>query len=367
LGGHDFKDPAHRLKVASVLQMDPERIPAEKSRAYDQILEDIDAGKIRALWVVATNSVHSWINHSRLRAVLEKLDFLVVQDLYHTTETAQVADLILPAAGWGEKEGTFINSERRIGLIKKVRHAPGVALADFQIFRLLAHAWGCGELFQSWTSPEAVFQILKELSKNQPCDFTGIQDYAQLDAEGGIQWPFPENAPTPPAVERRLFEDGNFFSANRRARLIFEQPRPAPELVDTDFPFVLLTGRGSSAQWHTLTRTGKSSSLRGLAPDHAWVEIHPTDAARLQIEPHSMVRIRSRRGYTEAVAFLTNTVQQGQIFMPMHFPEVNRLTFPAFDPYSRQPSYKNCAVTIEPAPSTPLNTDADSRHRAPSQ
>ena len=102
---------------------------------------------------------------------------------------AQRADLFLPAAGWGEKDGTFINSERRIGVIKKVAKAPGQALADFSIFRLIANYWGCGDMFAEWDSPEAVFQILKRLSMGQPCDITGIRDYRMLDDCGGIQWP----------------------------------------------------------------------------------------------------------------------------------------------------------------------------------
>ena len=165
--------------------------PSRPSWAYDQIIEGIEAGKIRGLWVIGTNPAHSWINQGRFRDILARLDFLVVQDMYHSTETAQLADLLLPAAGWGEKEGTFINSERRIGLIKKVRRAPGQALADFHIFKLIAHYYGCDSMFAAWESPEAVFQILKKLSAGMPCDITGIADYHMLDQARGIQWPLP--------------------------------------------------------------------------------------------------------------------------------------------------------------------------------
>ncbi len=110
-------------------------------------MEGVLRGKIKGLWVICTNTAHSWINQNLARDMLDRLDFLVVQDMYHTTETARMADLVLPAAGWGEKEGTFINSERRIGVTKKVRRAPGQALSDFSIFRLVANAWGCGEMF----------------------------------------------------------------------------------------------------------------------------------------------------------------------------------------------------------------------------
>src|SRR5262249_11007781 len=177
LGGRDFLNPVHREDVAHILGISAARIPTQNSFAYDQILQAIADDKIKGLWVIATNTAHSWINHSAFHELRRKLDFLVVQDMYHTTETAQLADLVLPAAGWGEKEGTFINSERRIGLTKKVTRAPGHALSDFNIFKLVAHYWGCGDSFSRWSSPEAAFQILKRLSSGLPCDFNGIHDY----------------------------------------------------------------------------------------------------------------------------------------------------------------------------------------------
>jgi assimilatory nitrate reductase catalytic subunit len=261
-----------------------------------------------------------------------------------------MADLLLPAAGWGEKEGTFINSERRIGLVKKVARAPGKALADFHIFRLVADAWGCSDLFRRWSDPEAVFQILKELSRGQPCDFSGIGDYRSLDEAGGIQWPFPEGS-TADDNQRRLFADGRFFHADGRARLIFEAPRPLPEPTSERYPFTLLTGRGSSSQWHTQTRTRHSAVLRRLHPRELYVEINPGDARRLDIKPHQWVRVESRRAEVRARAFVTHSVAPGQLFLPMHHPDVNKLTFPAFDPHSRQPSYKACAATVGPVTS----------------
>ncbi len=346
LGGHDFGNPEHRRKVASVLGLDEARIPDRPSLAYDQILEQILAGKIKALWVVATNPAHSWINQGDLEAVLSKLDCLVVQDMYSTTETARLADIYLPAAGWGEKEGTFINSERRIGLVKKVARAPGQALSDFNIFRLVAEAWGVGGAFRSWSSPEAVFQLLKEVSRGQPCDITGIADYAMLDRERGVQWPLPEGAELS-ARERRLFEEGRFYHEDGKARFLFEEPRPLPEPTSERYPFTLLSGRGSSSQWHTQTRTAKSAILRKLSPTEIYLEIAPADARRLGIAPDEQVAVVSRRARIRARAFVTHSVQPGQLFIPMHYDTMNQLTFPAFDPYSRQPAYKACAVRVE--------------------
>jgi anaerobic selenocysteine-containing dehydrogenase len=347
LGGHDFCDAAHREKVARILGIDPRRIPEHNSLAYDQIIDGIASEEIKGLWVVATNSAHSWINQVAVREIFGKLDFLVVQDMYHTTETAQAAHLVLPAGGWGEKEGTFINSERRIGLAKKVARAPGQALSDFNIVKLAAHYWGCGEMFSAWTSPEAVFQILKKLSRDQPCDITGIRDYQMLDTAGGIQWPLLESE-IAPAVERRLFENGVFHHADGKARFIFGAPAEMPEPPDAQYPFLLLTGRGTSAQWHTQTRTGKSAVLRQLHPENIYVEINPADAAHAGIKTGLMVEVASRRGKLTARAFVTGTVAAGQVFIPMHYASANQLTHPSFDPHSRQPSYKACAVSIKP-------------------
>lgn len=369
LGGYDFGDAADRTHVAAVLGIPAEKIPDRNGYAYDQILDAIERGEIRGLWVIATNTAHSWINQSRAKELLAKLDFLVVQDMYATTETARMADLFLPAAGWGEKEGILINSERRLGFVKKVARAPGEALSDFAIFRLVANAWGCGGMFWEWSSPEAAFQILKRLSAGQPCDFSGIRDYAHLDETKGIQWPYPaaelgDHRPCKPhepyrayestepadATQRRLFADSKFFTLDGRAKFFFDAPRPMPEAPDAEYPFLLMTGRGSSAQWHTGSRTDKSAVLRKLAPTELHVEIHPTDAARLGLRAGARAIVRSRRGALEAIVFPTPIVQPGQVFLPMHFATVNQLTFPAFDPHSRQPSYKACAVQLKKAP-----------------
>ncbi len=209
-------------------------------------------------------------------------------------------------------------------------------------------------MFARWSSPEAAFQLIKEVSRGQPCDITGVSDYAMIDRCGGIQWPWPALAsqipgtkPETPPCERRLFEDGRFFHSDGKARFIFEAPRELPEKPDEEFPFLLLTGRGTSAQWHTGSRTDKSNVLRALSPAGCQIEINPKDAARLGIAPNSAVHVRSRRGMLKAAAFITSTVQAGQVFISMHSAATNRLTLAAFDPHSRQPAYKACAVRLE--------------------
>ena len=347
LGGHDFADPDHRAKVAGVLGIDESLIPEAGGWAYDQIMDGIASGAIRGLWVIATNTAHSWINSSEARELLDRLDFLVVQDLYADTETAAHADLVLPAAGWGEKEGTFINSERRLGLVKQVRRAPGQALADFWIFKLVAEAWGCGALFERWSSPEEAFRLLAALTEGQPCDITGITSYAQIDEARGIQWPYPAGT-TDVEPERRLFADGRFPTPDGRARFLFDDPRPLPEPTDDRYPLALLTGRGSSSQWHTQTRTRRSEVLRALAPDRLLLELSPDDAAAAGIAAGDEVVVESRRGSIRAVAQPLPTVRPGQVFLPMHEEATNVLTFPRVDPHSRQPAYKHAAVAVRP-------------------
>jgi assimilatory nitrate reductase catalytic subunit len=345
LGGREFANPRDRHHVARVLRIDESVIPLVPSWPYDRIMEGILRGEIRGLWVIGTNPAHSWINQGQARDILDRLEFLVVQDIYCTTETAQRAHLLLPAAGWGEKEGTFINSERRIGVTRKVRNAPGQALADFHIFRLLADYWGCGAMFRPWNSPADVFQLLKRLSAGQPCDFTGIDDYSMLVDRGGLQWPFVAAADEHES-QRRLFENGRFFHPDGRARFIYEAPRPLREPPNEKFPYLLLTGRGSSAQWHTQTRTAKSAILRKLYPSELYAEVNPQDATRLRARTGDRVQIASQRGRLTARVVVTPAVQPGQVFVPMHYEATNVLTDAVFDPHSGQPAYKACAVSL---------------------
>ena len=199
-----------------------------------------------------------------------------------------------------------------------------------------------------------MFRILGRLSKGQPCDISGLSGYEEVGRLGGVQWPYPEGFTIPEDgergdsghAERRLFADGLFFTPDQRARLVVEDPVPPSDRPNDRYPLVLLTGRGSSSQWHTQTRTAKSAVLRTLYPDTAYVEINPVDADALGIRPHEWVGLRSRRASMKARAFVTSTVAPGTVFVPMHYADTNRLTAASFDKYSRQPSYKYAAVNL---------------------
>lgn len=346
VGGYSFTEAADREHVAGILGIDPARIPAKNSLPYDKIVEGVKAGRIRGLWVIATNPGHSWIDREAFVQAMKGLDFLVVQDLYPNTETSSLADLYLPSAASGEKFGTQINSERRLGVVQKLLDPPGQAKPDFEIFKGLGKAWGCGEMFAEWSSPEAAFGILQRLSKGQPCDISGIQGYQHLVEAEGIQWPYPEHAPATTG-SRRLFADGKFFTADGRANILFEEFVAPGEVPDDEYSWTLLTGRGSVVQFHTQTRTGKVPFLVQRAPVAGYAEISPEDAERLGIADGARMRVKSRRGAVEVDAKVSDSVAPGQIFMPMHYRETNLLTFSSFDPYSGEPSYKYAAVSVE--------------------
>jgi assimilatory nitrate reductase catalytic subunit len=164
-----------------------------------------------------------------------------------------------------------------------------------------------------------------------------------------VQWPLLEGQSAAPGDERRLFSDGQFFHPDGRARFVFGEPQRVPEPTDAAYPFTLLTGRGSASQWHTLTRTGKSRVLDKLGATTPYVEISPIDATALGIAPGQRVVVESRRGRMSARAFVTHSVSPRQVFVPMHYAGTNQLTFAAFDPESRQPAYKACAVSVRVA------------------
>ncbi len=345
-GGHDFEDRRHRRKVAALLNINDSRISGQSSLPYHKILEQVRNGVIKGLWIVGTNPAHTWIDLNEFEEIVKELDFLVVQDIYPDTATARMADLYLPAAASSEKEGTFINSERRIGVVRKVCEPPGQALPDFDIFLRIAKVWGCGQWIDEWQNPESVFRLLQKISAGQPCDITGIEGYGHLEQAGGIQWPFPAGA----ILEdnhRRLFGDHRFFHQDGKARFVCTEPTEPEEQCSADYPFWLITGRGSVAQWHTLSRTGKVEKLRRMAPEELYVEINPLDAAELGIQQGDTVSVCSKRGEIPAIAVLEDGMARCHVFLSMHYEDTNRLTLPSFDPESFQPTYKSGAVLLE--------------------
>lgn len=348
-GYRRFESEEDRAALAGIWNVPVDRIPAQRGLAYPDIIEAVLERKIRALWIIATNPIVSFPNLHALRQALESLEFLVVQDGYHPTPTSEFAHLMLPAAMWGEKEGTYTNSERRVSKVNRAVSPPGEARADFDIFLGLAAALGVrDELFPGWETPADAFEEWKRVSAGRLCDYSGMT-YPAIELHGGLQWPFAAGA-TQPREARRLYPDGRFQTDDGRARLIPVQWEPFPEQPDAQFPFVLNTGR-TVEHWHTRTKTGNVPILERLSPA-AWVEMNPRDARRLRLKPRDRVDVVSRRGTVAGVELrVTETVAPGQVFVPFHYAEANAnaATQSAFDPISREPNYKQSAVRVEAA------------------
>lgn len=345
-GYRKFENAEDREALAKLWNISADRIPTSRGFAYPDIIEAAVAKKIRALWIIATNPVVSFPNLDVLKQGLETLDFLVVQDGFYPTPTAEMAHLFLPAAIWGEKEGTYTNSERRVSKVNRAVAPPAEALPDFEIFLALAKKLGCyEELFPGWTKPEDAFNEWKRVSAGRLCDYSGMS-YELLEQHGGIQWPFP--AGTKEVETTRLSEDGKFQTEDGKAKLICVEWQPFPEQPNPEFPFILNTGR-TVEHWHTRTKTSQVPILERLSPN-AWLEMNPKDASTLDLKPHDKVTVVSRRGKVPGLELrVTEIVAPGQVFMPFHFFETNanQLTQSAFDPISREPNYKQCAVNVE--------------------
>ncbi len=358
-GYRKFENKKDREEIARLWNVPVERIPTQRGLAYPDIIEGAVAGKIRALWIIGTNPLVSFPNIDVLKHALGNLDFLVVQDGFHPTPTTELADLVLPAAIWGEKEGTYTNSERRASKVNVAVAPPGEARSDFDIFLAVAERLGCREeLFPGWDKPRDAFDEWRRVSAGRLCDYSGMT-YEQIEASGGIQWPYPEGTTAHPSVSRRLYSNGKFETEDGRARLLPTQWEPFPEQPNHEFPLILNTGR-TVEHWHTRTKTGAISILQRMSP-RAWLEMNPKDARQLNLQAHDLVEVISPRGRVSRVELrVTEIVAPGQVFRPFHFAETNanQLTQSAFDPISREPNYKQCAVRVERSSNTPARSSS---------
>ncbi|MGH9283498.1 MAG: molybdopterin oxidoreductase family protein, partial [Acidimicrobiales bacterium] len=345
-GYRPWDDPGARAEMAALWGVPVDRLPTERGRAYPDIIEGVLDGSIKGLWVIATNPVVSFPNRARLEAALRKLDLFVVQDGFENP-TVDLASVVLPAAIWGEKEGTYTNAERRVSRVRRAVAPPGQARSDFDIFLALGQALGFGqELYGGWAGPEDAFREWARVSAGRLCDYGGIT-YDRIDSAGGVQWPCPPGTEAV-AGTPRLYGDGVFPTPSGRARLWCVTPEPIADAPNARYPFLLNTGR-TVEHWHTRTKTGRIEALNKLAPE-AWVEVNPADARELGIGSGDRVRLASRRGVVDDVVVrVTATVREGEVFVPFHYEErcVNRLTVDEFDPISREPNYKQSAIRIE--------------------
>ena len=407
VGFRNWQNPAHVADLARVWKLDPLQIPSWGPPTHAmQIFRYAQEGAIRFLWITGTNPAVSLPELARIRSILsqERL-FVVVSDAF-LTETGRLADVVLPAAMWAEKTGTFTNHDRTVHLSERAIDPPGQARSDMDVFLDYARRLGLsnadGEPLVPWQSPEECFTAFTVVTRGRPCDYSGLS-YDKLRGGSGIQWPC--NADAPDGTERlytdhvfdtdpdecedyghdlstgAAFERKDFVALGAAGRAVLKAAhyKPAHEPPDDDYPLLFTTGR-TAYHWHTRTKTAHAPQLQNAAPE-AWVELSPADADRLGVAEGDVVRVESRRGRLEAKARLSG-VREGVVFAPFHFgywdrdgdgPDgtptaANELTMTVWDPVSKQPQFKGAAVRVEriadgggvpaPAPTTTASEPA---------
>lgn len=352
-GGLAHLLPGHRLvvkeqdrrAVEGLWGLPEGRINPKPGLTAVELFKALAEGRVKSVWILCTNPMVSMPNLTLARQALARAELVIVNDIYHPTETTQAADIVLPAAQWSERDGTLTNSERCISYVERAVAPPGEALADWQILCRFAKAMGVGHAF-AFGSSEDVYEEYKRLTRGQDLDISGVT-YERLK-RGPLQWPCPtlQHRST-----MRRFTNGVFAHPDGKAAFCPHEYEPPAESPDESFPFILTTGRVRD-QWHTMTRTGKIPVLMKKEPE-PFVELHPADAARLGIGEGELLRVRSRRGHAQAACRLTQAIKPGTCFMPFHWgslrgaADVNQATSEAFDPVSKQPELKFCAVRLE--------------------
>lgn len=344
-GGGDFDNPNRRAKVAKALGIDESLLIDKPTLPYNRIIEKINAGEIKALWVVCTNPRHSWTNNETFREAMEKLELLIVQDIYADTETSEMCDIYLPAVPGVKKEGTVINLERRLSAVRPCLEKAENELMDYEIFYGVAKALGLEDITQNWKTPKDAFNFMRACSEGMPCDITGVE-YEDLAESHGIQWPF-KSGDKLVTDERRLYEDGKYFTPNKKAKFLFEKVAENPLPTSEEFPYIFNTGRGTVGQWHTQSRTREIPFVIDAVSKEAYLYINSKLAEEKGITENSKVIVKSKNGESaEFIAMLTEDVKYNELFAPIHYIECNKLTPSVYDAYSKEPSYKSAVVNI---------------------
>ncbi|MCV6966121.1 nitrate reductase [Mycobacterium intermedium] len=395
-GFRNWANDSHIADLAQLWNLEPQQIPhyAPPTHAM-QMFRFAQEGSLKMLWITATNPAVSLPELRRIRDILtqERL-FVVVEDIF-LTETAELADVVLPAAAWGEKTGTFTNADRTVHLSEKAVEPPGSARSDLDIFLDYARRMDFrdkdNQPLPAWTDAESAFEAWKKCSAGRPCDYSGLS-YAKLRGGSGIQWPC--NGDNPSGTER-LYADGKFWAhpdyceaygkdlitgaplepteyraMNPHGKAIIKAAEylPAHERPSDDYPFALITGR-TVYHFHTRTKTARAPQLQRAAPE-VWVEISRADAGRLGVEDGDHVQVCTPRGMITCPARLS-AIRDGVVFVPFHYgywdaPDPrnhhragNELTLTDWDPVSKQPIFKTAAARVlPPGPPRPTAREA---------
>lgn len=330
-GYQQVSDPAVRQKMEKAWGV--EGLPPNAGLTATQMMEKAHNGEIKALYIIGENPMISDPDLNHARKGIEKLEFLVVQDIF-MTETAQLADVVLPSASFAEKDGTFVNTERKVQRVRKALDTPGDSKQDWQIICDLATRIGYEMPYKDAES------IMAEIAEVTP-SYCGI-NYSRIEHEG-IHWPCPSpDHPGTPCLHMDSFACGlgQFHAIDYI---------PPAEVTDNDYPIYLTTGR-VLYQFHTGTMSMKSEGLNELAP-HNFVEISRQDAETHNFKDGDLLKVSSRRGEIEARARISDMAVKGTIFIPFHYADsaANMLTISALDPIAKIPEYKVCAVRLSKA------------------
>jgi len=342
----ELGNPHHRREVSDF--WGGKEIRSEPGYTATEMFDALECGKMKAIWIVCTNPVVSMPNVHKIEKALKNANFVVVQDISHRSETTKFADLLLPAAGWLEKEGTMTNSERRISYLPKVMDPPGEALPDAEILWRFATKMGYPAF--DYNNAGEVFDEHCLLTRGTNIDISGLS-YERLKNEGSFQWPVPHN--THPGTPR-LFEDHIFFTADEKAHFnapqkIFNQS----EQTSREFPLILNTGRVRD-QWHTRTKTGKVKRLLTHIPE-PYLEMNKVDAYLRKLNDGDVAVVKNSRGEVRVKVKVNFDIRERVVFLPMHwgkilnndFGRANNITNDLVDPVSKEPDFKYCAVQVE--------------------
>ncbi|UYO93772.1 nitrate reductase [Pollutimonas sp. M17] len=351
LPGHrDPADATHRAEAARLWRVDS--LPAAPGLTALDMFDAVLQGKIRVLWIGATNPAQSMPDQAKVRAALRKAELVIVQEAFADTETLAYADLVLPAATWPEKSGTVTNSERRISRVRAAMEPPGDAQADWKLACAVARKLADRiappkRMLFDYLDEARIFDEHARFTKDRDLDYSAL-NHAVLDASGPQQWPY--RVPTRGPV--RLYADGVFPTPSGRARFFDTGYAPVAESVSAHYPLRLTTGRLRD-HWHTLSRTGLVPALTRHV-EEPFVHLHPEDMRRYKIQDGALVKIRTRRGHLIVPAQDDPGLKPGHAFLPMHWGSgfiagdgVNALTSGARDPISHQPELKHSAAGVE--------------------
>lgn len=347
-GGGDFGDEKERERIGNIIGIEPEMLAKKPTIPYNQIIEGINEGRIKGLWILCTNPRHSWTNNETFARAVEKLELFVVQDIYDTIESAEGATVFFPVVPGLKKTGTYINLERRLSAMRPVLERKPNEISDYECILGMAKALGMGKAIERWETPEDCFNLLRDVSRGKPCDFSGVK-WDELTGSHGRQWPYPEGREAEFADDqRRLYEDGVFYTPNGRANFVFEEPLPNPFVQTEEFPLVFNTGRGTVGQWHTQSRTKEVKFVEDVSLTKAYLYMNTKLAKEHGIHEMDRVRVYSVNG--ENAVFhvkITDNVPYDQLYAPIHYVECNKLTPSSYDKYSKEPNYKGGTCRIE--------------------